>query len=118
MLAHAADNSYFPLAIACRMISSMLRPVLHSRATAVKFTAALILLRAASFAVSDGTRGDVVVQDENVPLELIFACDRPTSELSGLFTPALVADLRQLKAGVALSTDDLSTERAQVVRRL
>ena len=100
------------------MIRSMVRAFLHCRATAVELAAALILLRAASFGVSGGTGGDVVVQGKEAPPELIFACDRPTSELKGLFTPALVADLRQLKAGVALSAEDLSTERAQIVRRL
>jgi hypothetical protein len=114
---HAADNSYYPSAFICRMIRSMVRAVLHSHSLAVKLAAALILLRAASFAESGGTRA-LVVQNKDAPSELIFACDRPTSELKDLFTAAMVADLRQLRAGVALSTEDLSTERAQVVRML
>lgn len=62
---------------------------------------------------------DLVVYNRSEPRpELIFACDRQTSELSALFAPALIDDLRQLKAGVALSTEDLSPERARVVRML
>ena len=63
---------------------------------------------------------DLVVQNEGEDArpELIFACDRSTAELNDLFTPELIADLQQLKAGIALSTEDLSPERAQIVRRL
>jgi len=49
---------------------------------------------------------------------MIFGCDRQTSDLDALFTPALVSDLKELGAGVALSTEDLGPARAQVVRRL
>lgn len=63
--------------------------------------------------------GDIRVQNKNAgAAHLVFACDRPTSELSSLFTPELIDDLKGLNAGVALSTEDLSRERAQVVRRL
>jgi hypothetical protein len=81
----------------------------------------LFLLGAMSFAAAQASsgRGDIVVHNTDDPRpELIFACDRPTSELPALFTPALIADLQQLKAGIALSTEDLSPERAQVVRKL
>lgn len=63
---------------------------------------------------------DIAVQNtsENARPELIFACDRPTTELEPLFTPQLIADLQQLHAGVALSTEDLSPERAEIVRKL
>lgn len=65
------------------------------------------------------TSGDIRVQNENtVPAQLVFACDRPTSELSSLFTHELIADLKGFNADIALSTEDLSQERAQVVRRL
>lgn len=50
--------------------------------------------------------------------ELVFACDQPTDQLDGLFTPAVVADLAALHAGVALSTEDFSPARAATVRRL
>jgi len=61
--------------------------------------------------------GDVRIQGGTRP-DLIFGCDRQTRDLDALFTPALVADLKALGAGVALSTEDLSPARAAVVRRL
>jgi hypothetical protein len=63
---------------------------------------------------------DMVVQNNGPDArpDLIFACDRPTAELHALFTPELIANLQQLKAGIALSTEDLSPERASIVREL
>jgi hypothetical protein len=62
---------------------------------------------------------DIRVQDANAtPPKLIFACDRQTKDLASLFTPELIADLKTLNAGVALSTEDFTPERAQVVRQL
>ena len=62
---------------------------------------------------------DIRVQDMNATRpQLIFGCDRQTKELESLFTPELISDLKELNAGVALSTEDFSPERAQVVRRL
>ena len=77
----------------------------------------LCLLTASSAAAA---KSDIVVQNQGPEArpELIFACDRPTAELHALFTPELIADLQQLKAGIALSTEDLSPERASVVREL
>ena len=52
---------------------------------------------------------DVRVQNSGNPRpKLIFACDKPTSGLDALFTPDLIADLKELKAGVALSTSDFT----------
>lgn len=63
--------------------------------------------------------GDVVIHDETLPpAHLIFACDGNTNELKTLFTPELREELRQVDAGVALSTDDLSSNRAELVRQL
>ena len=75
-----------------------------------------VLCRIAANAVSSA----IVVQNtgEDARPELIFGCDRPSNELSALFTPELIADLQYLKAGIALSTEDLSPERAQIVRQL
>lgn len=74
-----------------------------------------ILVHAASAASHD-----ITVQNtgKDARPELIFACDRATAELNALFTPQLTADLQQLNAGVALSTEDLSPERAEIVRKL
>lgn len=79
----------------------------------------LLLLILSFVPAAAAVNRDIVVHNTTDPRpELIFACDRQTSELQALLAPALVDDLRQLKAGVALSTEDLSPERAQVVRRL
>ena len=80
--------------------------------------AVALLLASSLFAVAQARPGDVVVQGNSAPPELFFACDRPTSELKPLFTPALIADLHQINAGVALSTEDFSPERAQLVQEL
>jgi hypothetical protein len=72
---------------------------------------------AANTEVSEAN-GNVRIQGPATRPHLIFGCDRQTRDLDGLFTPALVADLKALGAGVALSTEDLSPARAAVVRRL
>ncbi len=62
---------------------------------------------------------DIRVQDVNATRpQLIFACDRQTPELDALFTPELISDLKELGAGIALSTEDFSPERTKIVRRL
>ena len=50
--------------------------------------------------------------------QLVFASDTPTSKLGALFTPSVIADLKDLHAGVALAISDFSPERAQLVREL
>jgi hypothetical protein len=64
------------------------------------------------------TTGDIRIQGNKMRPYLIFGCDRQTGDLDSLFTPALVSELKELGAGVALSTEDFSSVRAQVVRRL
>ena len=77
------------------------------------------LLLQTSPARATETFQDIRVQDANATRpRLIFGCDRQTKELESLFTPELISDLRELNAGIALSTEDFSPERAQVVRRL
>ncbi len=50
---------------------------------------------------------------------LVFASDRPTSEVRSLLSQAdVMADLKELKAGIALSVSDLSAERAHIVAQL
>src|SRR5215469_658321 len=79
----------------------------------------LLLLVLSLVTAARAANPDIVVHNISDPRpELVFACDRQTSDLQALFTPALIDDLRQLKAGVALSTEDLSPQRAQVVRSL
>lgn len=63
--------------------------------------------------------GDIRVQDLNAKRpQLIFACDRQTSELESLFTPQLISDLKELNAAIALSLEDLSPGRAKMVQNL
>src|ERR1041384_4869454 len=76
-------------------------------------------LLAGGTATAAETFHDIRVQDSNaIRPYLIFACDRQTKELEPLLTPELISDLKDLGAGIALSTEDFSPERAQVVRRL
>ena len=86
----------------------------------VLVAAGVILLGSSSSArIYAADAGGVEVQNE-APARpgLIFACDGPTSELQALLTPDLIADLKILNAGVALSTEDFSRARAEIVRRL
>ncbi len=63
--------------------------------------------------------GGVTVQNRGEsPPQLVFACDRPADELQSLFTPQLIADLKSIGAGVALSTGDLSPQLTAAVERL
>jgi len=81
-----------------------------------------ILVAAASFLVAGANaavQADIWVQDKNAARpRLIFACDRQTPDLEALITPELISDLKQLNGGIALSTEDLSPARAQIVRKL
>ena len=83
-----------------------------------KWVRAVVFLFA-TVCVSDAqaASGDVVVLG-NHP-QLMFACDSDTPKLQKLFAdPTLIPDLQDLHAGVVVSLEDLSPERAQVVRRL
>ena len=88
------------------------------RSSALVLSSLLLLLTGCSNPAKDGSH-TIRVQNQNLtPPKLVFACDRPTKDLQRLFTPGLISDLRTLGAGVALSTEDLSPERAEIVRRL
>jgi hypothetical protein len=63
--------------------------------------------------------GDVHISGSQGVPRLVFASDRPTSELISLLSQAgVMDDLRELKAGVVLSVSDLSEERAHIVEQL
>lgn len=83
-------------------------------------TVSALLLASTCVGCGQKPARDITVQNhgESARPNLIFACDRPTAELDALFTPELIADLQQLKAGVALSTEDLSSGRARIVQKL
>jgi hypothetical protein len=66
-------------------------------------------------------RGDIRISGENKggPAQLVFACDGSTSELETLFSqPDVLSDLKDLHAGIALALQDLSPDRARIVRQL
>lgn len=88
------------------------------RTWALVVVALTLAARAAANTEVSEANGNVRIQGPATRPHLIFGCDRQTRDLDGLFTPALVADLKALGAGVALSTEDLSPARAAVVRRL
>jgi hypothetical protein len=79
-----------------------------------------ILLTSASFANLYVAEADNVEVQNKVaaPPHLIFAADGSTSDLQALLTPDLIADLKTLNAGVAISTEDFTPQRADIVRRL
>ena len=100
-----------------RRLSSVSRSFAHAIAVS------LLLLIAAPSAVSVPAPprlpdGSVQVPASGTPPQLIFASDTSTSKLGALFTPTVIADLKDLHAGVALAISDLSPERAQLVREL
>jgi hypothetical protein len=83
------------------------------------FVFAVLLCGSQAFAAARPGDQDVVIQSSGKqPPKLVFACDRPTSQLAALFTPQLIADLKELNAGIALSTEDFSPARAQIVQQL
>jgi hypothetical protein len=63
---------------------------------------------------------DVYVPGPGTRPQLMFACcDQGTKTLNNLFAdPTVLADLKELHAGLAISLNDLSAERARVVRDL
>ena len=82
--------------------------------------ASVLLVAAAACGGGPGAApgGDVRVQRSGGAPRLIFGCDRQTPDLETLFSQDLVADLTDLHASIALSTEDFSAGRARVVRRL
>jgi len=83
------------------------------RAVAVAVAGLLISIPALA------AQGDIHIQDKNAARpKLIFACDRQTADLEALITPELISDLKDLNAGIALSTEDFTPARAKIVRRL
>ncbi len=70
---------------------------------------------------TDNPEGTVHVSESpgGLPPKLVFAADQPVTQLSSLLSqPGVMDDLRELKAGIALSLPDLSTERGDVADQL
>lgn len=77
---------------------------------------ALLILLGQS-ACSTPNLNDVVVEGRRP--ELVFASDSDSSKLQALFAdPSLIPELKDLRAGIALSLEDLSPERTHIVQRL
>ncbi|MGA1982764.1 MAG: hypothetical protein ABSG84_09820 [Acidobacteriaceae bacterium] len=93
-----------------RTLSNLLRAALFA---AVCHVAAISAPAAVS---SSGVR----VPGPGVAPQLIFACcDQGADQMRSLFAdPAVIGDLKDLHAGLAVAILDLSPERAQLVRRL
>jgi hypothetical protein len=60
--------------------------------------------------VPGGERGE--------PPHLVFASDQSPGELESLSEPGVIAELIDLKAGIALALPDLTVDRARLVRQL
>ncbi len=66
-----------------------------------------------------GANGTTEIRVQGTRPQLMFACELDTEKLQALFAdPAVMADLKDLNAGISLALMDLSSPRAQVVRRL
>jgi hypothetical protein len=87
------------------------------------FAGFLVLALAAStaaFPLTATAADDIRVAGPGVSPQLFFACcNRGPDETRSLFAdPRVISSLRNLHAGVAVDTDDLSPSRAQIVQRL
>lgn len=61
----------------------------------------------------------VQIEVQGARPQLMFACELDADKLQALFAdPAVIADLKDLNAGLSLALVDMSSGRAQVVRRL
>ncbi|MGA8598394.1 MAG: hypothetical protein WB676_27060 [Bryobacteraceae bacterium] len=82
---------------------------------------ALALPAAAGLGSNHHRTGDVDVlgSQAGVPPKLVFASDQPIAQVASMLSQtAVMADLKELQAGIALSLPDLSAERAHIVRQL
>lgn len=62
--------------------------------------------------------GSIVIPASGTPPQLVFASDTATEKLGELFTPVVIAQLKDLHAGIAIAIGDFSPERARIVRDL
>jgi hypothetical protein len=70
---------------------------------------------------SRGSRQDILVPGgkEGEPPHLVFASDQSPGELESMLSqPGVIAELIDLKAGIALALPDLTVDRASLVRQL
>jgi hypothetical protein len=74
----------------------------------------------AAFSLTATADDDIRIAGPGVSPQLFFGCcNRGPDETRSLFAdPRVISSLRNLHAGVAVATDDLSPDRAQIVQRL
>lgn len=86
----------------------------------VGFLLLAVAASTAAFPLTATADDDIRVADPGVSPQLFFGCcNRGPDETRGLFAdPRVISSLRNLHAGVAVGTDDLSPNRAQIVQRL
>jgi hypothetical protein len=90
----------------------------HSRIS-LSFLAGIFALSGAISFAQPGDPGSVTVQNTgDARPYLVFGCDSQPDQFPTLFTPDLIADLKSIGAGVALSTIDFSPARTQLAQRL
>jgi hypothetical protein len=97
----------------------------HRSKAAVGFLACVLLTIAGNLAhgwaapsPAPSPDGSIVILGAGTPPQLVFASDAATEKLGALFTPAVIEQLRDLHAGIAIAISDFSPERARVVRDL
>jgi hypothetical protein len=75
---------------------------------------------AAASAIASTPSGGIRVQGPGVAPQLMFACcDHDVGQMQSLFANAdVIADLKNLHAGLAVAISDFRPERAEIVRRL
>jgi hypothetical protein len=92
--------------------------LIRSRTSLSLFAVIFALSGVISFAQSDDATGVTVQNEGDARPYLVFACDNHPDQFPSLFTPDLIADLKSLGAGVALSTIDFSPARTQLAEQL
>jgi hypothetical protein len=81
--------------------------------------AALLVVLLASYTAGLHLNRDIKVSGSGIRPQLFFACELDDAPLEKLFAdPALIAQLRDLDAGVALALKDFSPRRTRAVQQL
>lgn len=99
----------------CRIMRSALRTI-----RPIHLLLLTLFASGVAFSLSAGASADIRVVGPGVSPQLFFACcNHGADETKNLFAdPQVISSLKNLHAGVAIGTDDLSSARAQIVQRL
>jgi len=73
-----------------------------------------------NWGITRDAKGNITLQNQKAAeAEVVFATEGSTKELSAIFAkPEVIPELKEMHAGIAVATTELSPERAQVVRQL